>query len=978
MAGSEVHQALQAAALPLSFLVMSSVLPVVKVLLIAAHGLIFALPYFDVLHADARKSLSKSCRPFVSPVVLSPLPPPPSWCWSSPFPPTLVVLSPLPPHPRGAVFPFPPTLVVLSPLPPHPRGAVSPSPPPSWCCLPFPPTLVVLSPLPPHPRGAVSSLPPPPSWCCLPFPPTLVVLSPLPPHPLGVVSPSPPTLLVLSPLPPPPRGACLPPLVVSPSPPSWCCLPFPPTLLVLSPLPPHPLGVVSPSPPPSWCCLPFPPHPLGVVSPSPPPSWCCLPFPPTLLVLSPLPPHPLGVVSPSPPPSWCCLPFPPTLVVLSPLPPPPSWCCLPFPPTLVVVVSPSPHPRGVVSPSPPPSWCCLPFPPPSWCCLPFPPTLVVLSPCPQLVFTVFLPAIIFVNLGEAISFENLLKCERGSGVRAGLPARHAGWRGSLTAHRSSSASSSCSQASVGAHRHRQHAIGAAVRCVPRCTQALGRVLSRVKTVPMRLPSPSPGSMPLVLLSAAVFSTPSDLPPCRTPPIPLSSRQHGQHAAGAAVGGVLRCAQPFGGHNECNKLGTAYISLGMWVRAWGHVGACMGACGCGMGACGCVHGACGCVHGACGCVHGGMWVRAWGWGACLGDGVHAWGMGCMLGGWGACVLPGAAWRPIVMWSTVYNILAPPEEWLPGYVRPLDHFGIDHKYVDAPMVPYHEEDDSDSDDGDADGEGGEEGWEVPGGWEAALGVGVEAVSSRPLVPGEGKRAHHTTAAAAAAVSGGAVADGTAGLHAPLLAGTPQAAGGAEGRTGAAVPRLGSVGGMEAGQQQQRSEGSVRGGRVFGGSSLGSSVARTASRSLRKASVALLVRAPNTVGEVLKALHIYDVFPTARPRCLSGNATGHGTAAGLPLLPPRRGTALPHRRPRRAGPGHDSLHSAGSRRQPRQGPRGVCAANAHNTSGGGDAAGGGAAAGHRHCALRRPRGAAAAGDKMFRFVLLLQHAMPSSIQI
>ena len=23
--------------------------------------------------------------------------------------------------------------------------------------------------------------------------------------------------------------------------------------------------------------------------------------------------------------------------------------------------------------------------------------------------------------------------------------------------------------------------------------------------------------------------------------------------------------PFGGHDECNKLGTAYISLGMWVR-----------------------------------------------------------------------------------------------------------------------------------------------------------------------------------------------------------------------------------------------------------------------------------------------------------------------------------------------------------------------------------------------------------------------------
>ena len=44
--------------------------------------------------------------------------------------------------------------------------------------------------------------------------------------------------------------------------------------------------------------------------------------------------------------------------------------------------------------------------------------------------------------------------------------------------------------------------------------------------------------------------------------------------------------------------------------------------------------------------------------------------------------------IVMWSSVYNILAPPEDWLPGYVRPLHQFGIDQKYVNAPMVSYVE--------------------------------------------------------------------------------------------------------------------------------------------------------------------------------------------------------------------------------------------------------------------------------------------------
>ncbi|CAI5930362.1 unnamed protein product [Closterium sp. NIES-64] len=447
----------------------------------------------------------------------------------------------------------------------------------------------------------------------------------------------------------------------------------------------------------------------------------------------------------------------------------------------------------------------------------------------KLVFTVFLPAIIFVNLGEAISFENLLKWWF-------IPVNVvlASVLGCL--------------------------LGMLVAWLTDCPPEFFRLVFVLTGIG------NMGNMPLVLLSAVCSDA----------------------------------RNPFGGHNECNKLGTAYISLGMWMAA------------------------------------------------------------------------------IVMWSTVYNILAPPEEWLPGYVRPLDHFGIDHKYVDAPMVPYHEEDDSDSDDGDADGEGGEEGWEVPGGWEAALGVGVEAVSSRPLVPGEGKRAHHTTAAAAAAVSGGAVADGTAGLHAPLLAGTPQAAGGAEGRTGAAVPRLGSVGGMEAGQQQQRSEGSVRGGRVFGGSSLGSSVARTASRSLRKASVALLVRAPNTVGEVLKALHIYDVFrPPVLAACL---AMLLGMVPQLDFLFFHRDGALRFLTDALAVLGQamipcillvlgaNLVKGPGASALPMRTTLAVVVTRLVVVPLLGIAI--------VLCADRV--GLLPPGDKMFRFVLLLQHAMPSSIQI
>ncbi|CAI5512615.1 unnamed protein product [Closterium sp. Naga37s-1] len=447
----------------------------------------------------------------------------------------------------------------------------------------------------------------------------------------------------------------------------------------------------------------------------------------------------------------------------------------------------------------------------------------------KLVFTVFLPAIIFVNLGEAISFENLLKwwfIPVNVVLASGL--------GCL--------------------------LGMLVAWLTDCPPEFFRLVFVLTGIG------NMGNMPLVLLSAVCSDA----------------------------------RNPFGGHNECNKLGTAYISLGMWMAA------------------------------------------------------------------------------IVMWSTVYNILAPPEEWLPGYVRPLDHFGIDHKYVDAPMVPYQEEDDSDTDDGEADGEvGGEEGWEVPGGWEAALGVGVEAVSSRPLAPGEGRRAHHTTAAAGGG-SGGATAHGNAGLHTPLLAGTPAAAAAVtEGRMGAAVPRLGSAGGVvEAGQQ--RGEGSVRGGRVFGGGSLGSSVARTASRSLRKASVALLVRAPNTVGEVLKALHIYDVFrPPVLAACL---AMLLGMVPQLDFLFFHRDGALRFLTDALAVLGQamipcillvlgaNLVKGPGASALPIRTTLAVVVTRLVVVPLLGIA-----------IVLSADRlGLLPPGDKMFRFVLLLQHAMPSSIQI
>ncbi len=48
-----------AGGLPLSFLLMSSILPVIKVLLIAATGLVFAQPKLRVLNSGARHSLSK-------------------------------------------------------------------------------------------------------------------------------------------------------------------------------------------------------------------------------------------------------------------------------------------------------------------------------------------------------------------------------------------------------------------------------------------------------------------------------------------------------------------------------------------------------------------------------------------------------------------------------------------------------------------------------------------------------------------------------------------------------------------------------------------------------------------------------------------------------------------------------------------------------------------------------------------------------
>jgi len=54
----------------LAFLLMSSVLPIVKVLMIAAMGLISALPFFDVLNKESRHSLSKV------PLAKAPLPRP--------------------------------------------------------------------------------------------------------------------------------------------------------------------------------------------------------------------------------------------------------------------------------------------------------------------------------------------------------------------------------------------------------------------------------------------------------------------------------------------------------------------------------------------------------------------------------------------------------------------------------------------------------------------------------------------------------------------------------------------------------------------------------------------------------------------------------------------------------------------------------------------------------------------------------------
>ncbi|GJP36804.1 hypothetical protein CLOM_g21278 [Closterium sp. NIES-68] len=363
--------------------------------------------------------------------------------------------------------------------------------------------------------------------------------------------------------------------------------------------------------------------------------------------------------------------------------------------------------------------------------------------------------------------------------------------------------------------------------------------------------------------------------------------------------------PFGGHQECNKLGTAYISLGMWMAA------------------------------------------------------------------------------IIMWSTVYNILAPPEEWLPGYVRPLDHFGIDHKYVDAPMVPYQEADNEGDDDAsEGDGESQGEGWEVDGGWEAALGVGVEAVSSRPIAPGEGRRTHHVDLSPGAAgfgriggSNGAAAAAGSAGsgaLRSPLLSPTPAAAA-AEGQ-GASVPRLGSARAMEPGQHH---EGSLRGGRAFG-SSRTSSVARTASRTLRKASVAILVRAPNTLGEVLKALHIYDIFrPPVLAACL---AMLIGMVPELDFLFFHKDGALRFLSDALAVLGQamipcillvlgaNLVKGPGASALPMRTTLAVVVTRLVLVPLVGIA-----------LVLSADRlGLLPPGDKMFRFVLLLQHAMPSSIQI
>ncbi|GJP36803.1 hypothetical protein CLOM_g21278 [Closterium sp. NIES-68] len=452
----------------------------------------------------------------------------------------------------------------------------------------------------------------------------------------------------------------------------------------------------------------------------------------------------------------------------------------------------------------------------------------------KLVFTVFLPAIIFVNLGEAISFHNLLQW----------------WFIPVNVVLASL---------IGC------ALGMLVAWLTDCPPEFFRLVFVLTGIG------NMGNMPLVLLSAVCSDA----------------------------------RNPFGGHQECNKLGTAYISLGMWMAA------------------------------------------------------------------------------IIMWSTVYNILAPPEEWLPGYVRPLDHFGIDHKYVDAPMVPYQEADNEGDDDAsEGDGESQGEGWEVDGGWEAALGVGVEAVSSRPIAPGEGRRTHHVDLSPGAAgfgriggSNGAAAAAGSAGsgaLRSPLLSPTPAAAA-AEGQ-GASVPRLGSARAMEPGQHH---EGSLRGGRAFG-SSRTSSVARTASRTLRKASVAILVRAPNTLGEVLKALHIYDIFrPPVLAACL---AMLIGMVPELDFLFFHKDGALRFLSDALAVLGQamipcillvlgaNLVKGPGASALPMRTTLAVVVTRLVLVPLVGIA-----------LVLSADRlGLLPPGDKMFRFVLLLQHAMPSSIQI
>ena len=256
--------------------------------------------------------------------------------------------------------------------------------------------------------------------------------------------------------------------------------------------------------------------------------------------------------------------------------------------------------------------------------------------------------------------------------------------------------------------------------------------------------------------------------------------------------------------------------------------------------------------------------------------------------------------IVMWSSVYNILAPPEDWLRGYVRPLDQFGIDQKYVNAPMVNYVEppEEFSDALDDEFD-----DGWE---GGSGSLSVGGSLLPPHLRGPPASiytsagpQHASDTgpaplpyaalqppvisprrSSAPPAVASGGVVTTGGGAAASPLLQGgglrggdilyptvSPAEGGGGylddegsvrggEGSVRGGRYRTHSGPGSEGGSVRgggmylaASGEGSVREGSVRGGRNHfrpRSKLARTTLKGMRRASVAVLVHAPNRVSE------------------------------------------------------------------------------------------------------------------------------------